>query len=229
MKKPSKPDGFFYLTVFRCYLCPIMDLKHVRKDYSKHTLNIEDVDEPIEFFKGWLLEAKKTEPEATAVILSTSENNHPSSRVVLLKEITSKGFVFYTNYNSRKGQELKSNPYASLLFFWPSQERQVRIQGRVEQISREESVAYFKSRPVESQIGAMISVQSEPIEHRDELVKRFDVLKNNPDQIECPPHWGGLVLAPVEIEFWQGRPSRVHDRVQCQKKESGWVYSRLQP
>ena len=206
-----------------------MDLKHVRKDYSKHTLNVEDVVEPFEFFKGWLTEAKKTEPEATAVILSTSESNHPSSRVVLLKEITESGFVFYTNYSSRKGKELNSNPNASLLFFWPTQERQVRIEGRVQQIPREESVAYFKSRPVESQIGAIISAQSEPIEHRDELINRFKELKSNEESLECPENWGGYILIPSEMEFWQGRPSRVHDRVHCKRTTNGWEYSRLQP
>jgi len=166
------------------------------------------------------------------MVLSTAVNNRPSSRVVLLKGISEGGFVFYTNYNSKKGRELIENPVASLNFHWAQQERQVRIEGKVEKVSAQESDAYFDSRPRLSQAGAIVSGQSSVVNSRQELDSSMkELMESNPDKpLVRPAHWGGFRLMPDYLEFWQGRPGRVHDRIAYSLSADGsWSKSRLSP
>ena len=207
----------------------------IRKVYQLQSLLEAQVsNDPITQFGTWwqqALESKIEEPNA--MILSTaSADGKPSSRVVLLKGIHEKGFVFYTNYNSRKGREIVQNPFVSLLFFWKEIERQVRIEGTITQTSPEESDEYFYSRPLESRIGAWCSAQSSVIESRELLDK--NVLKYNNQfkdgTVPRPEFWGGFIVAPYRIEFWQGRPGRLHDRLQYNYSENeNWKIERLAP
>lgn len=171
--------------------------------------------------------------ELNAMTLATaSADGVPSARTVLLKDFSDEGFVFFTNYESYKGRQLAENPRASLLFFWKELERQVRIVGVVQKVSEEESDNYFRSRPVLSQIGAIVSPQSTVIESRDWLEERYNQLQQQlaPDAIQRPAHWGGYIVKPVRIEFWQGRPSRLHDRIEYSLQEDGtWKIERLAP
>lgn len=205
----------------------------IRRDYikGKPLLESEAGDDPIALFQTWFSEAEKIEIDANAMTLATADSSgHPSARVVLLKGIESGTFVFFTHYNSKKGKDLEVNPFACLNFFWSSLERQVRISGSVERIAPGQSTEYFQSRPRESQIGAHASHQSSRISSREELEQRFLKLKESFDQkIPRPETWGGYGLNPVEIEFWQGRSNRLHDRILFQKSESGWDVSRLSP
>jgi pyridoxamine 5'-phosphate oxidase len=188
---------------------------------------------PLEQFKAWFKEAIHSEIiEPNAMHLATvKKNNRPTGRVVLLKDVD-KGFVFYTNYESNKGRELEENPFASLTFFWPELERQVRIEGTVEKTSAKESDDYFLSRPYESQIGAWSSPQSKAIPDRKFLEQKKEEIENKfkDEDLFRPSHWGGYRVTPYEIEFWQGRPARLHDRISYHLDEGGnWILTRLAP
>ena len=207
----------------------------IRKDYAhKVLIESEVASDPIKQFERWWQDAVNAAiPEANAVTLATAyADGVPSARVMLLKGFSEKGFVFYTNYNSHKGRQLTENPRACLVFFWKELERQVRVTGIVERTSDEESDQYFKSRPIASQVGAIVSPQSEVIESRDWLDDRNTMLIEqlvNSDIVR-PRHWGGFLLKPVIIEFWQGRPGRLHDRIQYSLSEDGkWKIERLAP
>ena len=212
-----------------------MKLASIRKEYSLQSLEINQVaKDPFLQFSQWLKEAVEAEVlEVNAMCLSTvSKDGFPNSRVVLLKELD-EGFVFFTNYESAKGKELESNPKASLTFFWAEIERQVRIVGTVSKVSTEESDAYFLSRPYGSQLGAWASPQSQEIVSRDVIeTNQKDLERKFPEStIIRPPHWGGYRLVPHRVEFWQGRPSRLHDRI-CYEKvlgSSSWKVVRLAP
>ncbi|MBU0695711.1 MAG: pyridoxamine 5'-phosphate oxidase, partial [Bacteroidetes bacterium] len=182
----------------------------------------------------WFTEALNAEVlEPNAMTLATANTNGiPSARIVLLKEFTNEGFVFYTNYNSQKGKEIESNPYAALIFFWADLERQIRIEGVVEKVSEEESNQYFNSRPKGSQLGALTSPQSETINSREFLEKKLADLEKQYEDKEVikPEHWGGYRVIPNRIEFWQGQSNRLHDRiVYIQGKDKNWKFERLAP
>ena len=190
---------------------------------------------PIEQFKQWMQESIESQiPEPTAMNLATvNEQGRPTSRIVLLKGIELGGFVFYTNYESRKGKELARNPYACLNFHWVEMERQVRIEGKVEKVPAEVSDKYFHSRPRGSRIGAHVSEQSKAIPGREVLERRYEELVEKYGEekpVERPSHWGGYVLKPEAVEFWQGRPSRLHDRILYELQADGsWSKKRLSP
>ncbi|MDH5366269.1 MAG: pyridoxamine 5'-phosphate oxidase [Cyclobacteriaceae bacterium] len=211
------------------------NIADIRNDYIKHVLNIESTsDNPIQQFKEWFDEALKAEvTEVNAMILSTvNKENRPSARVMLLKGIEEGQFIFYTNYQSDKGNQMEENPFVALTFFWPQLERQVRIEGKINKVSPEVSTSYFKSRPKDSQIGALASPQSTPIANRKILEERVTNLtnkyKNKP--IERPAQWGGYAVTANQVEFWQGRANRLHDRVQYTLDEnSKWTKVRLAP
>lgn len=209
------------------------NLADLRKSYMKGSLSEEDVKlNPIDQFKIWFDQAQHAElPEPNAMtVASVDANGKPSARTVLIKEVTPAGFVFFTNYESRKGQALINNPHAALLFFWPELERQIRVEGSVEKLSDQESDDYFHSRPLDSRIGAWASPQSQVISGRTQLVKNAAeyALKFalNPPR---PPHWGGFRVKPEALEFWQGRPSRLHDRIQYVLQNDQWKIQRLAP
>ena len=211
-----------------------MILANIRKDYSLKSLEIQDVaSDPLQQFRYWMEEAIQAEAlEVNAMCLSTiSKDGFPNSRIVLLKELD-QGFVFFTNYESSKGKELAASPKASLTFFWPEIERQVRVVGTIGKISEKESDTYFFSRPISSQIGAWASPQSQEIPDRtviENSQKRLEEeFKLNP--ILRPAHWGGYRLIPHRIEFWQGRPSRLHDRISYELEGgTNWKKIRLAP
>ncbi|MDV6234745.1 pyridoxamine 5'-phosphate oxidase [Leptospira ellisii] len=198
------------------------DLSSIRTNYTKSSLDVADTgDDPIVFFQKWFQEAVLSEVfEVNAMTLATaSKDGKPDARTVLLKGIENGTFVFFTNYESRKGKELEENPLACLVFFWPELERQVRIEGGVSKVSRRESEEYFHSRPRESQIGALSSPQSDEIPNRSYLEERFRKLQNElqDKEIDLPSYWGGYAVRPERIEFWQGRASRLHDRIVFEK------------
>jgi pyridoxamine 5'-phosphate oxidase len=207
----------------------------IRKNYSKKKLlEVKANPDPLKQFAKWWKQAIKSNlEEANAMTLATaSPDGLPSARVVLLKGFNGKGFIFFTNYTSFKGQQLSENPKACLLFFWKELERQVRITGLVEKISDEASNEYFYSRPVDSQLGAIASPQSQVIESREWLDEKFRQLKNKKgdSSIQRPSNWGGYIVKPVIIEFWQGRPNRLHDRLQYTLQENAeWKMERLAP
>lgn len=209
-----------------------MDLKDQRVDYNKFEL-LEDHagNNPFDLFARWFEDAKQTEPEPNIMTISTADNNHPQTRIVLLKEVLNEEFIFYTNYLSAKGKALAQNPNISILFFWGQQQRQVRIDGTATKVSADMSDEYFYSRPVESQIGAIASTQSAPMKNREELDTKYQELtefyKSNP--IKRPEHWGGYAIKPHTFEFWQGRASRLHDRLVYTDQNGQWVRSRLYP
>lgn len=210
------------------------ELAHLRQEYSREELSEEQVDrDPFVQFGHWMDDAIAAEtPEPTAMCLSTaSSDGRPSSRMVLLKGFDHDGFVFYTNYNSRKGRELAENPYAALTFFWPELERQVRITGLSHKVTSEESDEYFKSRPYTSRLGAWASKQSETVESKMVVMAEAAKLaiRYPTGNVPRPPHWGGYRVAPDEFEFWQGRPSRLHDRIRYLKANDNWEISRLSP
>ncbi|MGQ0287365.1 pyridoxamine 5'-phosphate oxidase [Pasteurellaceae bacterium 22721_9_1] len=210
-----------------------MDLHNIREDYSKQALSRKQCDpNPIKQFENWLNEAIKAQVnEPTAMNLATiNAQGRPNSRVVLLKEVNSEGFVFFTNYLSQKGQALAQTPFAALNFFWPELERQVRIEGSVQKLAEEQSDAYFASRPYTSRIGAWASEQSAVLTSKNTLLaKAALVAAKHPMHVPRPEHWGGYIVLPDLIEFWQGRPSRLHDRIRYRLEQQVWVTERLSP
>jgi pyridoxamine 5'-phosphate oxidase len=214
---------------------PDMNIADIRKDYKLQTLSETDVAaDPVAQFTKWWDDAVKSEiTEVNAMTLATADKNGmPAARIVLLKGYDEKGFVFFTNYNSHKGEELLQNPNACLVFFWKELERQVRITGTAEKISTEESIAYFNSRPDGSKIGAWASPQSLAVAGKTWLKETFDYYKERfkHGEIPKPPHWGGYRVIPFRIEFWQGRPSRMHDRILYTLQDTGnWKTERLAP
>lgn len=212
-----------------------MSIADLRQEYAKHELDAEHVsDDPIEQFRTWFDEAVEAEvEEPNAMTLATaSADGRPSARVVLLKGLDERGFIFYSNYDSQKGTQIAQNPSAALVFWWEPLERQVRIEGTVETLSGDESTAYYHSRPRGSQLGAWASPQSHVIESRDVLTDKLQELEDRFDgeeEIPKPPNWGGYVVRPTEVEFWQGRPNRLHDRLRFRRDDDGWTLERLAP
>jgi len=212
-----------------------VSIADMRKDYSRQSLDASDVlRDPVAQFQKWFEEARQAalaEPNAMHLSTVTAEGK-PAGRVVLLKGIEDGQFIFYTNYQSRKGQELAHTPWAALTFFWVELERQVRIEGKVSKVARQTSDSYFHSRPRGSQIGAWVSPQSEVIPGRDFLENRQHTLEAQFEgqEVPLPEHWGGFALIPEMIEFWQGRPSRLHDRIRFTLHEQQeWIIERLAP
>lgn len=213
-------------------------LAHMRRSYIRDgLLESESPQEPLALFDLWLEQAIETErppTEANAMLLSTVDGGgQPHARVMLLKGLDARGFVFFSNYESAKGLDMAANPLAALTFFWPVLERQIRIEGRVEQISSAESDAYYAMRPLGSRLGAWSSPQSRPIESRDELDQRLQAIRQRFAGETSPPrpaYWGGYRLLPSRMEFWQGRPDRLHDRLEYRLQTDGsWSRSRLAP
>ena len=210
-----------------------MPLAHMRIDYARHGLSeAEAGDDPLGLFHQWFAEATAAgQFEPNAMTLATaSPDGKPSARIVLLKMADERGLVFFTNYHSRKGRDLANNPHAALVFFWPTVERQVRVEGPVEPASAAEADEYFVTRPVASRLGAWASDQSEVLPSREDLERRHRELEARfGEQVPRPPHWGGYRVVPAEWEFWQGRPSRLHDRIRFRQAAGRWVRERLSP
>lgn len=211
-----------------------MNIADIRKDYALRRLDESDVDaDPFKQFHAWLREAIEAQvPEPTAMTLATAgASGRPAARIMLLKALDDRGFVFYTNYASRKGAELEARPAAALTFFWKELERQVRIEGAIEKVSAAESDEYFASRPLGSRIGAWASTQSATIESRQWLEARVKAAEaQHGDSPPRPPHWGGYRVIPDWLEFWQGRQSRLHDRIAYTRGAGGgWQVTRLSP
>jgi pyridoxamine 5'-phosphate oxidase len=210
-------------------------LADIRKDYKLHTLHEENVSgNAMQQFESWWNDALKSEiPEINAMTLATaSSDGLPAARIVLLKGYHDKGFLFFTNYDSFKGKQILENPRACLVFFWKELERQVRITGLVEKVSKSDSDAYFNTRPAGSRIGAWASPQSTVIENSDWLIQQVNRFEKqfSETNIPRPPNWGGYLVRPVTIEFWQGRPNRLHDRLLYSLQENGgWKIERLAP
>ena len=210
------------------------DIANIRQEYMLASLLETEVNaNPLVLFNGWMEEAIKANvPEPTAMTVATSTfEGKPSARMMLLKGADENGFAFFTNYESRKARQLTQNPYAALVFFWPLLERQVRVEGRISKVSPKESDRYFKSRPIGSRIGAWASPQSQVIPNR----RYLESLKSDYQEefakreIVRPENWGGYMLIPVLIEFWQGRPDRLHDRLQYRLEKDAWILERLAP
>jgi pyridoxamine 5'-phosphate oxidase len=211
-----------------------MNVADVRREYIREGLRKRDLDSnPVTQFLKWLGEAQAAHPgDFTSMVLATADRSgRPSARVVLLKGCDDRGFVFFTHYDSRKGRDLAENPRAALVFYWPDFDRQVRVEGTVETTSREESEAYFQSRPLGAQIGAAASRQSEPIASREELegVVLEIAGRFGEGPVPCPESWGGYRVVPDEIEIWQGRENRLHDRFRYRRQPEGWKIDRLSP
>jgi pyridoxamine 5'-phosphate oxidase len=210
-----------------------MSIADIRREYLGQPLSETDSDpNPFRQFDRWFAQVRELEPDATEMALATAtRDGRPSVRTVLLKGLDDRGFVFYTNYNSRKAKDLAATERGSLMFYWRSLERQVRIDGRAEKVSPEESDAYFATRPLESRWSVYASRQSEMIESRESLEARFTFARQEyGDRVPRPAWWGGYRIVPDEFEFWQGRPSRLHDRLRYMKDASGaWKRERLAP
>jgi pyridoxamine 5'-phosphate oxidase len=212
------------------------DLSNYRKSYEKHELLESNCPgKPMDLFKDWFLnaDASNTIEETNAMTISTIGNDgYPKSRVVLLKKYTEEGFVFYTNYTSEKGKAIEENNHICLSFFWPALEQQIIIKGTVEKISEEESDAYFNSRPTGSKLGAWASPQSKVVASKEDLKIQLNSLEKKYDgkEIPRPEHWGGYIVKPISVEFWQGRPNRMHDRIRYSlTKDFSWKLERMAP
>lgn len=205
----------------------------LRVSYEQGELNEADITHnPLDQFNIWLQEAIKNQvPEPNAMVLSTvNKDGQPGARNVLLKSADDNGFIFFTNKNSDKASDLKQNPNCTLLFSWLSQHRQVIVKGKAEEISREESNTYFQTRPYGSRISAWVSEQSQVIKSREDLeIKVKEFMDKYPENVPMPDHWGGYLVKPESIEFWQGRPSRLHDRIRFTKKGNTWTIERISP
>lgn len=213
-----------------------LSLADLRENYCRGELREESCDtNPIAHFEDWLKQAQVAHlKEPNAMTLATvSADGKPSARIVLLKEVSDLGFVFFTNYSSRKGEELKTNPFCALTFYWAELERQVRVEGKATHVSRAESEHYFRSRPKGSRLGAVVSQQSRILAGRADLEQRLTQLEQQykgTDDVPMPEDWGGYRVAPESIEFWQGRPNRLHDRLRYRKDDGGnWIIERLSP
>jgi pyridoxamine 5'-phosphate oxidase len=213
----------------------LADLQKLRQDYARESLSERDVDaNPFRQFEKWFIQAQNSgliEPNAMTLATATPDGR-PSARMVLLKGMSDEGFVFFTDFRSRKGTEIDANPYAATCFFWDVLQRQVRIEGRVTRVSVDESTTYFKSRPRGSQVGAWASMQSAMLSARDALEREvLRLIEKFPEgtEIPLPKHWGGYRLKPDAFEFWQGRPSRLHDRITYTRQGDAWVIGRLSP
>lgn len=206
----------------------------LRKEYIRASLDVTDtLSDPVKQFQKWFKEAQEAqvnEPNAMTLSTVTAEGK-PDARIVLIKEVNEKGFSFFTNYQSRKGKELEKHPYAALTFYWPELERQVRIEGEVEKLDEDTSNSYFNSRPRGSQISAWTSPQSQEIPNRGTLeIRQRDYEERfNGQEVPRPEHWGGFVVKPLRVEFWQGRASRLHDRIVFERTAGGWNCKRLAP
>jgi pyridoxamine 5'-phosphate oxidase len=212
----------------------VKNLPELREDYGRGSLEISDVSpDPIEQFRVWFQNAvDQGLPEPNAMTLATATvEGRPSARIVLLKGFDNRGFAFFTNYRSRKGRELSANPFAALLFFYVSLERQIRVEGRIEVLSSEESDAYYLTRPIGSRLGAWASNQSEVVADRSTLDQRLAELEKRAlsEPFPRPSHWGGFRVVPDVFEFWQGRHNRMHDRIRYRSTTGGWVVERLEP
>lgn len=224
---------FYYIYLMKVNMSLLNVLSGMRRDYKKGNFNENlAADNPFRQFEIWfqdVLDAKILEPTAMTVA-TCSKDAKPSLRVVLLKKADDKGFVFYSNYESHKGKELEENPNAAILFHWDFLERQIRIEGKVEKVSKEESEEYYKSRPYESRIGAWASKQSQVLSSRMSLMKDVALLMAKyPKEVPLPPFWGGYRLIPDYFEFWQGRESRLHDRICYKLKNNSWTKYRIYP
>jgi pyridoxamine 5'-phosphate oxidase len=211
-----------------------MDIKNLRLNYKKSTIDFKNLAKnPIQYFMNWFEDALKvSKQEANACVLSTvSSDNYPSSRVVLLKGVNENGFTFFTNYKSSKAKDIDANPNVALNFYWPELERQVRIAGIAKKITINDSDTYFKSRPRESQMGAWLSDQSKVIGLDYNFMETLNSLESKfkDKEIARPLHWGGYCIEPIKVEFWQGRPSRLHDRLEYKIEDGKWIYKRLAP
>ncbi len=214
-----------------------MDLAAERIDYlGRHLVESEAPSDPLTLFQTWLTDAfaaKETGslPEPTAMVISTLDAGRPSSRTVLLKEADGRGFVFFTNYESRKGRDLAQNPAVALLFGWYPLQRQVRVEGTATRVDRSESEAYFASRPRGSQLGAWASAQSSEVASAEALTTSYRQVEERfgDGDVPCPPYWGGYRVVPETIEFWQGQPSRMHDRLLYRRAGASWTLTRLAP
>lgn len=211
-----------------------MDLAAIRKEYQKKSLDKDNVDSnPVQQLENWLNEAKEAKcPEYTAMTIGTvNDDGQPSMRVVLLKYLKDESLYFFTNYRSRKGQDLEANHRIAANFFWPELERQVKVEGVVRKAADEISDFYFKSRPIDSQISAVISNQSAEVADRETLEKLWETeaKKWSDKEIDRPDYWGGYQIKPTRVEFWQGRPFRLHDRIAYKKTVDGWRLKRLAP